>query len=239
MLTGAWVYVVALVASFIVATVATPAGVSGAVLLLPFQVGVLGTPSPSVTPTNLLYNVVATPGALCRYWRQRQTGGRLTRLLILGTLPGVIVGSIVRVELELGEDWRMTDQRRLAGPLYEGVPYEYGAVALSGAVVFTAGACPLDADGNVVGAGSRSTQARVALKNLLFALDRYGAGPEHLVKTTVYVVGDRLDLVEAWEVVAEDLAPYRPPSTLLGVSALGYPGQLVEIEGIAALPGAR
>jgi hypothetical protein len=56
-----------------------------------------------VTPTNLLYNVVATPGALYRYWRQGQTGGRLTRLLVLGTLPGVIVGSIVRVELLPGE----------------------------------------------------------------------------------------------------------------------------------------
>ena len=99
MLTGAWVYVAALAASFTVATVASPAGVSGAVLLLPFQVGVLGTPSPSVTPTNLLYNVVATPGALYRYWRQGQTGGRLTRLLVLGTLPGVIIGSIIRVEL--------------------------------------------------------------------------------------------------------------------------------------------
>jgi hypothetical protein len=98
-LTGDWVYVAALAASFTVATVATPAGVSGAVLLLPFQVGVLGTPSPSVTPTNLLYNVVATPGALYRYWRQGQTGGRLTRLLVLGTLPGVIVGSVIRVEL--------------------------------------------------------------------------------------------------------------------------------------------
>jgi uncharacterized protein len=99
MLTGAWVYLVALGASFIVATVASPAGVSGAVLLLPFQVTVLGTPSPSVTPTNLLYNVVATPGALYRFWRQGQFGGRLTRLLLLGTLPGVVVGSIVRVEL--------------------------------------------------------------------------------------------------------------------------------------------
>jgi uncharacterized protein len=98
-LTGAWVYVAALAASFTVATVASPAGVSGAVLLLPFQVGVLGTPSPSVTPTNLLYNVVATPGALYRYWRQKQTGGRLTLVLVLGTLPGVIVGSILRVEL--------------------------------------------------------------------------------------------------------------------------------------------
>ena len=93
MLTGAWVYVAALAASFVVATVASPAGVSGAVLLLPFQVGVLGTPNPSVTPTNLLYNVVATPGALYRYWRQGQTGGPLARLLVIGTLPGVIVGS--------------------------------------------------------------------------------------------------------------------------------------------------
>jgi hypothetical protein len=56
---------VALVAAFAVSAVATPAGISGAVLLLPFQVSVLGTPSPSVTPTNLLYNVVATPGPLC------------------------------------------------------------------------------------------------------------------------------------------------------------------------------
>jgi uncharacterized protein len=79
--------------------VTTPAGISGAVLLLPFQVSVLGTPSPSVTPTNLLYNVVATPGALYRYWRQGQTGGRLSAMLIAGTLPGVIGGSVIRVKL--------------------------------------------------------------------------------------------------------------------------------------------
>src|SRR5665213_1638908 len=98
MLSGAWVYFVGLAAAFLVASVASPAGVSGAVLLLPFQVGVLGTPSPAVTPTNLLYNVVATPGALYRYWRQHQTGGRLTAVLVAGTLPGVIGGSIIRVE---------------------------------------------------------------------------------------------------------------------------------------------
>jgi uncharacterized membrane protein YfcA len=91
-----WTEVVALVAAFLIAVVTTPAGISGAVLLLPFQVSVLGTPSPSVTPTNLLYNVVATPGALYRYWR---TGGRLALVLIAGTLPGVIAGSFIRVKL--------------------------------------------------------------------------------------------------------------------------------------------
>jgi uncharacterized protein len=98
-LPAGWTQVAALAAAFAVAVLATPAGVSGAVLLLPFQVSVLGTPSPAVTPTNLLYNVVATPGALYRYRRQGQTGGRLTLILIAGTLPGVIAGSVIRVEL--------------------------------------------------------------------------------------------------------------------------------------------
>ena len=99
MLGAGWTEAVALIAAFGVAVLATPAGISGAVLLLPFQVSVLGTPSPSVTPTNLLYNVVATPGALYRYWRQGQAGGALAWLLIAGTLPGVVAGSVIRVEL--------------------------------------------------------------------------------------------------------------------------------------------
>lgn len=99
MLGAGWTEAVALAAAFAIAVAATPAGVSGAVLLLPFQLSVLGTPSPAVTPTNLLYNVVATPGALYRYWRQGQGGGRLAATLIAGTLPGVIAGSLIRVEL--------------------------------------------------------------------------------------------------------------------------------------------
>ena len=99
MLGNGWSEAVALVAAYVIAVLATPAGVSGAVLLLPFQVSVLGTPSPAVTPTNLLYNVISTPGALYRYWRQGQTGGRLAGLLVAGTLPGVVAGSVIRVVL--------------------------------------------------------------------------------------------------------------------------------------------
>jgi uncharacterized membrane protein YfcA len=94
-----WTELVALAAAFAIALLSTPAGISGAVLLLPFQVSILGTPSPAVTPTNLLYNVVATPGALYRYWRQGQTGGQLALILITGTIPGIIAGSVIRVEL--------------------------------------------------------------------------------------------------------------------------------------------
>jgi uncharacterized protein len=99
MLGTGWTEIVALVAAFVIAVLASPAGISGAVLLLPFQVSVLGTPSPAVTPTNLLYNVVSTPGAIYRYRRQGQTGGPVARVLVAGTLPGVVAGSIIRIEL--------------------------------------------------------------------------------------------------------------------------------------------
>jgi uncharacterized protein len=84
--------------AFLLALVTTPAGVSGAVLLLPIQVSVLGVPSPAVTPTNLLYNVFATPGALMRFAREGRLRAPLAALLVAGTLPGVIAGAIVRVE---------------------------------------------------------------------------------------------------------------------------------------------
>jgi len=54
------------------------------VLLLPFQVSVLGTPSPAVTPTDLLCNVVSTPGALYRYRRPHQAIAIAARYLWSG-----------------------------------------------------------------------------------------------------------------------------------------------------------
>jgi uncharacterized membrane protein YfcA len=84
-------------AGLLIAAVTAPVGVSGAVFLLPIQLSVLGVPSPAVTPTNLLFNVVAGPGALLRYRRGGALGGPLTRRLVLGTLPGVVIGAFIRV----------------------------------------------------------------------------------------------------------------------------------------------
>jgi uncharacterized protein len=84
-------------AGLLIAVFTAPVGVSGAVFLLPVQLSVFGVPSPAVTPTNLLYNVVAGPGALARYWRSGVLATPLTRQLVLGTLPGVVVGAVIRV----------------------------------------------------------------------------------------------------------------------------------------------
>jgi enamine deaminase RidA (YjgF/YER057c/UK114 family) len=120
--------------------------------------------------------------------------------------------------------------------LFEGVPYEYASVVDGGSLIFTAGVCPVDAEGNICAVGDVVAQAHVAYDNLRAVLARYGAGVEHLVRTTVYVVGNRDDITQAWAAVAARLLPHRPPSTLVGVTVLGYPQQLIEIEGMAAVP---
>jgi enamine deaminase RidA (YjgF/YER057c/UK114 family) len=119
--------------------------------------------------------------------------------------------------------------------LYAGVPYEYAALVPPGArLVFTAGACPLTDAGEVVGPGDYEAQARAALENLRVALEAAGSSFDQVLKTTVYVASaDRAQLVRVWAVVEKSFAPAKPPSTLLGVAALGYAGQLVEIEAVA------
>ncbi|HYJ69861.1 MAG TPA: sulfite exporter TauE/SafE family protein [Nocardioidaceae bacterium] len=80
-----------------IAAITAPVGVSGAVFLLPIQLSVLHVPNPAVTPTNLLYNVIAGPGALIKYRRSGQLTGRLTGQLLAGTVPGVMIGAAIRV----------------------------------------------------------------------------------------------------------------------------------------------
>ena len=91
--------VLGFVAGVTIATLTAPVGVSGAVFLMPVQLSMLHVPNPAVTPTNLLYNVIAGPGALIKYRRDGLLTGPLTRLLLAGTVPGVVVGAVVRVFL--------------------------------------------------------------------------------------------------------------------------------------------
>jgi len=120
--------------------------------------------------------------------------------------------------------------------LFAGAPYHYAAVAGGGRIVFAAGACPIDEDGLVVPGGIEA-QARKAVPNLFVALAAAGAARDDVLKTTVYVASSQQpDLVRAWEVIAAAFTPARPPSTLLGVTVLGYTDQLVEIEAIAVAP---
>ena len=113
--------------------------------------------------------------------------------------------------------------------------YSHVVVASGRRLVTTAGAVPLDAEGNLVGSGDLLVQVRQTLENLVLALEAVGARAQDVIKITVYVVAaERADLGSVWNVVQQsDIAG--TASTLLGVSMLALEGQLVEIEAIAVL----
>lgn len=117
--------------------------------------------------------------------------------------------------------------------------YAHAAVVEAGQrLVFMAGAVPLDKDGNLVGAGDLAAQTRQVLANLETALQAAGSDLGHVISSTVYVVADeQKDLGRVWDVVRRSgLADGPHTSTLLGVSCLGYTGQLVEITAVAVVP---
>ena len=99
-----WQDLVGLLAGFVLAAVTTPVGVSGAVFLLPIQLSVLHVPSPRITPTNLMFNVISGPGGLARYRRRSQFDRALTLQLVTGSVPGVVVGAVIRVYLAADPD---------------------------------------------------------------------------------------------------------------------------------------
>jgi enamine deaminase RidA (YjgF/YER057c/UK114 family) len=113
-------------------------------------------------------------------------------------------------------------------------PYAYASVAPHDALVHTAGACPLDRDGATVGVGDIRVQARQCVMNLRKTLTASGSGITDVLKTTIYVASAaRPDLVAVWEEIRTAFGDHDPPSTLLGVTVLGYPDQLVELEAVA------
>jgi enamine deaminase RidA (YjgF/YER057c/UK114 family) len=116
--------------------------------------------------------------------------------------------------------------------------YHHVTVVSAGRTAHLAGQCPLDADGRLVGDGDLTRQVDQVVANTLAALAAVGASPADVVRTQILVASsDREDLAAAWtRLVASPLAEaFTTASTLVGVTRLGYPGQLVELDVTAAL----
>ncbi|MCZ9884098.1 RidA family protein [Arthrobacter sp. B2a2-09] len=124
-----------------------------------------------------------------------------------------------------------------SGALADVAQYAYAATAPSNArLIFLAGACPLNEDGSTAGVGDYAAQAEKAIQNMHLALEAAGAGVDDVISTRVLVAsGHQTDLITAWDVVRAAFGGHDVPSTLMGVTVLGYPDQLVEIEAIAAV----
>lgn len=115
--------------------------------------------------------------------------------------------------------------------------YAYAATAPADArLIFLAGSCPLDTAGATIGQGDYAAQAAQCIKNMTTALQEAGATIEDVISTRVLVASsNRDDILRVWEVVRRAFGTHDVPSTLLGVTVLGYEHQLVEIEAVAAV----
>ncbi len=104
--------------------------------------------------------------------------------------------------------------------------------------VYIAGQIPIDAAGELIGAGDLQAQAVASFEHLRTCLDAAGASTADVVKATFWVVDygpESLDAIytAAFQVFGADVPA--ATSTLVGVAALFHPGQLFEVDAIAVL----
>ena len=121
------------------------------------------------------------------------------------------------------------------------VDYAYASHIPAGMdLLFLAGACPLTKEGDVPESSDVELQAKLCVENLKEALKECSASLEDVVYTRVLVATHKQsDLVIAWEAIRKEFGDHDVPSTLSGVTVLGYRNQLVEIEAVAAIDSTK
>lgn len=117
------------------------------------------------------------------------------------------------------------------------VSYAYGSKVSEGMeLLFLAGSCPIDRDRKVNLVNDFEGQAKMCVENLKEALKECGASLLDVAYTRILVASqDRADLVKVWNAISGEFGEHDVPSTLSGVTVLGYENQLVEIEAVAAV----
>jgi len=83
---------------FFISSLVSPAGVSGAFILLPFQMSVLGYTAPGVSGTNFIYNITSIPLGSYQYFKQKRFSWTLLTIFLLGTIPGIFFGYLIRIK---------------------------------------------------------------------------------------------------------------------------------------------
>jgi len=79
-----------------VSVLSSPAGISGGFLILPICVNFFNFSGLAVSPTNFIFNIVALPSGLWRLHREKRLMWRLGGILMLGSLPGIFAGTVIR-----------------------------------------------------------------------------------------------------------------------------------------------
>lgn len=84
--------------AFLISSFTSTGGVTGAFVILPFQVSVLKYTAPGASSTNLLYNIVAIPVGVIRLARENRMEWHLAWATGIGTIPGLVLGAYIRLQ---------------------------------------------------------------------------------------------------------------------------------------------
>lgn len=166
-------------------------------------------------------------------WGNRRSSG----VTVSGTTASAPTPTAARSHALERRDMTKTVTLIRSAALSNVAQYAYAATVPSDTqLIFLAGSCPLNDDGSAASVGDYAGQATKCLENMRIALREAKADIFDVVSTRVLVASaERSDLALAWEVVRETFGDHDVPSTLLGVTVLGYEDQLVEIEAVAAI----
>jgi 2-iminobutanoate/2-iminopropanoate deaminase len=120
-----------------------------------------------------------------------------------------------------------------------GVPWEsafgYSQALQAGETLYISGQLSHDANGDFIGPGDFALQVETAFANLDRVLEHFGATRGQIVETTVLVRNLRENFDAIGRLHAEYVGRHLPTSTVMGVSELALPDQLVEIGAVVRL----
>jgi 2-iminobutanoate/2-iminopropanoate deaminase len=122
---------------------------------------------------------------------------------------------------------------RLAGQLAEPISH-YADGVEAGGFLYISGMLPVNADGELVGAGDIVRQSEQVLDNVHAVLRAAGATFDDVVRVGVYVT-NMADRALINTVRRRYFGEARPASTLVEVRALARPDAMVEIDAVAFL----
>ncbi|MEO6341439.1 MAG: RidA family protein [Caulobacteraceae bacterium] len=118
-----------------------------------------------------------------------------------------------------------------------GVPWELGHGMTQGycvnGVIYISGQLAHDMNGSLVGEGDFEAQVRQTLANLDRVLAGFNVGRSNIAEFTIYLTSPTEQLETFGRLFKAYVGDHRSAATLIGVTALAFPGQLIEIRAVA------
>lgn len=99
--------------------------------------------------------------------------------------------------------------------------------------IYISGQFSHDMQGTFVGNGDIEAQTRQTLENLDRVLAAFGATRSNIAEMEIFLADPQEHFEKCISIFKEYIGDHRPAGTLVGVPGMAFPGQLIEIRGVA------